>query len=51
MSTSEHRPTAPASSLPDHPLRIALLDLLAEVGTVTSTEAAQRLGQSSGLFV
>ncbi|WP_041994711.1 helix-turn-helix domain-containing protein [Streptomyces sp. AcH 505] len=49
MSTSEHRPTAPASSLPDHPLRIALLDLLAEVGTVTSTEAAQRLGQSSGL--
>lgn len=49
MSTSEHRPTAPAASLPDHPLRIALLDLLAEVGTVTSTEAAQRLGRSSGL--
>ncbi|MEV0095206.1 helix-turn-helix domain-containing protein [Streptomyces sp. NPDC050738] len=35
--------------LPDHPLRIALLDLLAEVGTVTSSEAAQRLGESSGL--
>lgn len=36
-------------SLPDHPVRIALLDLLAEIGTVTSTEAAQRLGYSSGL--
>ncbi|QXE39339.1 helix-turn-helix domain-containing protein [Streptomyces sp. GMY02] len=28
---------------------MALLDLLAEVGTVTSTEAARRLGHSSGL--
>lgn len=36
-------------SLPEHPVRIALLDLLAEVGTVTSTQAAQRLGYSSGL--
>lgn len=35
--------------LPDHPIRIALLDLLAEAGTVTSTQAAARLGQSSGL--
>ncbi|MEU5023657.1 ArsR/SmtB family transcription factor [Streptomyces milbemycinicus] len=35
--------------LPDHPLRIALLDLLAETGTLTSTEAAARLGHSSGL--
>ncbi|WP_405779978.1 helix-turn-helix domain-containing protein [Streptomyces sp. NBC_01378] len=35
--------------LPDHPVRIALLDLLAEVGTVTSTEAAARLSHSSGL--
>lgn len=35
--------------LPEHPVRIALLDLLAEVGTVTSTEAAARLGHSSGL--
>ncbi|WP_051852985.1 helix-turn-helix domain-containing protein [Streptomyces aureocirculatus] len=35
--------------LPDHPLRVALLDLLAEVGTVTSTQAAERLGHSSGL--
>ncbi|MFF1648535.1 helix-turn-helix domain-containing protein [Streptomyces sp. NPDC058240] len=36
-------------SLPDHPVRVALLDLLAEVGTVTSTQAAARLGHSSGL--
>lgn len=35
--------------LPDHPVRVALLDLLAEVGTVTSTQAAARLGHSSGL--
>ncbi|MFC1430263.1 ArsR/SmtB family transcription factor [Streptacidiphilus sp. N1-3] len=35
--------------MPAHPLRSALLDLLAELGTVTSTEAAARLGQSSGL--
>ena len=49
VNTSEPHPQIPAKSLPDHPLRIALLDLLAEVGTVTSTEAARRLGQSSGL--
>ncbi|WP_328723878.1 helix-turn-helix domain-containing protein [Streptomyces sp. NBC_00247] len=30
-------------------MRLALLDLLAEAGTVTSTEAASRLGHSSGL--
>lgn len=36
-------------SLPDHPVRIALLDLLAEVGTLTSTQAAARLGHSTGL--
>ncbi|GAB2874659.1 helix-turn-helix domain-containing protein [Streptomyces mayteni] len=30
-------------------MRRALLDLLAELGTVTSTEAARRLGHSSGL--
>nr|WSW71079.1 helix-turn-helix domain-containing protein [Streptomyces sp. NBC_00995] len=35
--------------LPDHPVRVALLDLLAETGTVTSTQAAARLGHSSGL--
>ncbi|MEU7160406.1 winged helix-turn-helix domain-containing protein [Streptomyces chrestomyceticus] len=43
---SSHRA---ARSLPDHPVRIALLDLLAEAGTVTSTQAAARLGHSSGL--
>ncbi|WP_372411477.1 winged helix-turn-helix domain-containing protein [Streptomyces luteireticuli] len=32
-----------------HEVRTALLDLLAEVGTVTATEAAGRLGYSSGL--
>lgn len=45
--------SAPAEGLrqplPDHPLRLALLDLLAETGTLTSTEAADRLGHSSGL--
>ncbi|MEE1744499.1 MULTISPECIES: helix-turn-helix domain-containing protein [unclassified Streptomyces] len=55
--SDENRRTASAGppsqrarqSLPDHPLRVALLDLLAEVGTVTSTQAAARLGHSSGL--
>ncbi|MQY13707.1 hypothetical protein SRB5_38570 [Streptomyces sp. RB5] len=42
--TEENRKT-----LPDHPIRVALLDLLAEVGTLTSTQAAARLGHSSGL--
>ncbi|MEU6114111.1 winged helix-turn-helix domain-containing protein [Streptomyces sp. NPDC047117] len=35
--------------MPEHEVRTALLDLLAEVGTVTATEAASRLGHSSGL--
>ncbi|WEV30065.1 winged helix-turn-helix domain-containing protein [Streptomyces sp. 71268] len=35
--------------MPEHRVRRALLDLLAEVGTVTATEAAERLGYSSGL--
>jgi predicted ArsR family transcriptional regulator len=30
-------------------VRVALLDLLAEAGTITATEAAARLGHSSGL--
>ncbi|MEV1022330.1 helix-turn-helix domain-containing protein [Streptomyces sp. NPDC050264] len=38
-----------ARPLPDHPVRVALLDLLAELGTVTSSQAAARLGYSSGL--
>ncbi|WP_129842269.1 helix-turn-helix domain-containing protein [Streptomyces sp. RFCAC02] len=32
-----------------HPVRAALLDLLAERGTLTSAEAARRLGRSSGV--
>ncbi|WP_326698679.1 ArsR family transcriptional regulator [Streptomyces sp. NBC_01754] len=35
--------------LREHEVRTALMDLLAEVGTVTATEAAGRLGYSSGL--
>lgn len=31
-----------------HPIRVALLDLLARRGTVTATEAARELGESSG---
>ncbi|WP_438290604.1 helix-turn-helix domain-containing protein [Streptomyces sp. HUAS TT7] len=50
QATSRERPLSRArQSLPDHPVRVALLDLLAEVGTVTSTQAAARLGHSSGL--
>ncbi len=42
--------TRPAgTALPEHEVRTALLELLAEVGTVTATEAAARLGHSSGL--
>ncbi|MFC8694068.1 helix-turn-helix domain-containing protein [Streptomyces parvus] len=48
--SDEKRPSPSARRpLPDHPVRIALLDLLAETGTVTSTQAANRLGYSSGL--
>lgn len=50
--TEENEKTDAATdrrTLPDHPVRIALLDLLAELGTVTSTQAAARLGHSSGL--
>ncbi|MEU4008700.1 winged helix-turn-helix domain-containing protein [Streptomyces pseudogriseolus] len=38
-----------SEELREHEVRTALLDLLAEVGTVTATEAASRLGYSSGL--
>ncbi|MEV7025078.1 helix-turn-helix domain-containing protein, partial [Kitasatospora sp. NPDC093558] len=38
-----------AAALPEHAVRTALLELLAERGTVTSTEAAGLLGYSSGL--
>ncbi|MEV6105195.1 winged helix-turn-helix domain-containing protein [Streptomyces sp. NPDC051940] len=48
-SASASRPGARRRPLPDHPVRVALLDLLAEAGTITSTQAAARLGHSSGL--
>ncbi|GAA1353967.1 winged helix-turn-helix domain-containing protein [Streptomyces beijiangensis] len=35
--------------MPEHAVRSALLELIAEAGTLTSTEAAGRLGHSSGL--
>jgi hypothetical protein len=37
------------AALLHHPVRAALLELLARVGTVTSTEAARELGGNSGL--
>jgi DNA-binding transcriptional ArsR family regulator len=56
MGTEEISDAAAASAepgarpvLPDHPVRVALLDLLAQEGGVTATEAAERLGYSSGL--
>nr|WP_241562679.1 helix-turn-helix domain-containing protein [Streptomyces hoynatensis] len=50
MGTEEEAgpPRSPAG-LPDHPVRAALLDLIAELGTVTSTQAAARLGHSTGV--
>ncbi|GID13367.1 hypothetical protein Aru02nite_42560 [Actinocatenispora rupis] len=44
--TTEDRPVDAALV---HPVRAALLDLVRELGTVTSTEAARRLGHSTGL--
>ncbi|MFF8785173.1 helix-turn-helix domain-containing protein [Streptomyces sp. NPDC015125] len=45
---ADQPPTA-GTGLREHEVRTALLDLLAEVGAVTATEAAARLGYSSGL--
>jgi hypothetical protein len=42
-------PAGSAAALPEHPVRVALLDLLTRAGSVTSTEAARELGYSSGL--
>ncbi|WP_407555072.1 winged helix-turn-helix domain-containing protein [Streptomyces sp. Pv4-95] len=41
--------TGTGEELREHAVRTALLGLLAEVGAVTATEAASRLGHSSGL--
>ncbi|MFB7614341.1 ArsR/SmtB family transcription factor [Kitasatospora sp. NPDC056181] len=38
----------PNRPLPDHPIRLALLDLIATWGKITSNQAAQHLHQSSG---
>ncbi|TGB16008.1 winged helix-turn-helix domain-containing protein [Streptomyces sp. MZ04] len=48
LNTPSH-PTRSGDGLREHEVRTALLNLLAEVGTVTATEAAARLGHSSGL--
>ncbi|MET9656121.1 winged helix-turn-helix transcriptional regulator [Streptomyces sp. NPDC006510] len=45
---ADHSPGT-GDELREHGVRTALLELLAEVGTVTATEAASRLGYSSGL--
>ncbi|MFJ7997068.1 winged helix-turn-helix domain-containing protein [Streptomyces sp. NPDC096310] len=49
VDTPRDRARGPGDRLREHEVRTALLDLLAEVGTVTATEAASRLGHSSGL--
>ncbi|GAA2927378.1 helix-turn-helix domain-containing protein [Streptomyces thioluteus] len=46
---TEEDALTPREGLREHEVRTALLELLAEVGTVTATEAAARLGHSSGL--
>ncbi|GAB3209938.1 winged helix-turn-helix domain-containing protein [Marinactinospora thermotolerans] len=48
MSEDEKTSRARAG-LARHPVRAALLELLEEAGTVTATEAARRIGASSGL--
>ncbi|KIZ19362.1 winged helix-turn-helix domain-containing protein [Streptomyces natalensis] len=45
----DDRAAGTGEKLREHEVRTALLDLLAEVGAVTATEAASRLGYSSGL--
>ncbi|MFF9403101.1 winged helix-turn-helix domain-containing protein [Streptomyces sp. NPDC014744] len=49
VNTPNGQPDGTGEELREHEVRTALLDLLAEVGTVTATEAASRLGYSSGL--
>ncbi|MEU2871975.1 winged helix-turn-helix domain-containing protein [Streptomyces olivoreticuli] len=49
LKTPPDRTSDTGNELREHEVRTALLDLLAEVGTVTATEAAARLGYSSGL--
>ncbi|MEU3352871.1 ArsR family transcriptional regulator [Streptomyces sp. NPDC037389] len=49
LTTPSGRSARAGEGLREHEVRSALLDLLAEVGTLTATEAAVRLGYSSGL--
>ncbi|MFC9397507.1 winged helix-turn-helix domain-containing protein [Streptomyces sp. NPDC057027] len=49
VDTPDGQAAGTSEELREHEVRTALLDLLAEVGTVTATEAASRLGYSSGL--
>ena len=49
LPSPAREPGAAADGLPEHEVRRALLGLLAEVGTVTATQAAARLDYSSGL--
>ncbi|MGW6310346.1 winged helix-turn-helix domain-containing protein [Streptomyces niveus] len=49
VNTPDDQAPGTGEELREHDVRTALLDLLAEVGTVTATEAASRLGYSSGL--
>ena len=49
MTEEEVRNDVDAGALPWHAVREGLLELLTEGGTLTSTEAAARLGYSSGL--
>ncbi|WP_435242986.1 winged helix-turn-helix transcriptional regulator [Streptomyces cucumeris] len=49
LKAADRRTAGGGDELREHEVRTALLELLAEVGTVTATEAAARLGHSSGL--
>ncbi|MEC4021119.1 winged helix-turn-helix domain-containing protein [Streptomyces sp. H27-D2] len=49
LNTPNDQTASSGEELREHEVRTALLGLLAEVGAVTATEAASRLGYSSGL--
>lgn len=49
VNAANDRTRRSREELREHEVRTQLLDLLAEVGAVTATEAAARLGHSSGL--
>ncbi|GAA2657949.1 winged helix-turn-helix domain-containing protein [Streptomyces lunalinharesii] len=49
LNTPNGQTASSGEELRKHEVRTALLSLLAEVGAVTATEAASRLGYSSGL--